>query len=238
MRFLIDSLVGLVLIALLLSVLLIHRRQQRLLIDGLIALLLVGVLASAVPYFRERQRWNEQYISVQRALARLYEQATYHGVMQVHEVRGEGELVFPATISPMWFAGEGLPVNVAVPGRQPWLDIAPLGDFSDHPPDPVVTRADQAGIWYNPNRGIFRARVMSQWTEAATVELYNKYNDTTLKKFTAAEDRSRKPRPLFAMNQEMDVRTAVPTAPTLTPRQPQGSNKPGRATLIQDSPRQ
>ena len=77
---------------------------------------------------------------------------------------------FPARISPLWFDRD-VPFNSLVSGRQPWIDVAPPGDMTDNPPDPVIQKAEQAGFWYNPNRGIIRARVIPQFTEVDTLNL-------------------------------------------------------------------
>ncbi len=226
MRFLIDSLIGLTLIGMLLSVLLIHRKQQRLLVDSLIALLSVAVLVSVLLYHRERNRWAQEYKSVHNSLAQLYEQATYRGVLEVRDQPTPG---FPRYVSPEWFVADGLPMNATVPGRNPWLDVAPPDDFSDHPPDPVISWEGQAGIWYNPNRGVFRARVMPQWSEAATLHLYNLLNDTELTHLEVSNTHVRQPKPLMTtILVKADRDLSVPTdASEDTPG--------GQATLINGS---
>ena len=93
-----------------------------------------------------------------------------------------------------WFDNR-LPTNIMVPGRQPWLDIAPAEDKSDHPPDPIISAAAQAGFWYNPNRGIFRARVLPQFTDEETLALYNQLNGTALRAFPRASEPYPKPHP-------------------------------------------
>lgn len=192
MGFFIDSLIGLVLVGLLVGVLLVHRKQ-RLLIDSLIALLLVGVLASLLLYHRNKERSNQQYQLVQQALALLHDQAAYHAAMGLGE---SGVSDFPAAISPLWFR-TGLPTNVLVPGWHPWLDIAPSGDLEQDPPDPIMAHPRQAGIWYNPNRGVFRARVKDQGSISATLGLYNHLNGTDLAVMPTSDYQTRQPLPLM-----------------------------------------
>ncbi len=192
MGFFIDSLIGLVLVGVLVGVLLVHRRQ-RLLVDSLIALLLLGVLASVLLYHRNKKLLDQQSQLVQQALAVLHDQIAYHAAMELGE---SGTTVFPAAASPLWFK-TGLPMNILVPGWHPWLDVAPTGDMEDDPPDPIVTHAGQAGLWYNPNRGVFRARVQDQGSESATLTLYNKLNGTELKLLPTADRQARQPRPLI-----------------------------------------
>ena len=75
-----------------------------------------------------------------------------------------GDGSYPSKISPESF-DTNLPRNPATTGPRPCLDIAPAGALGDHPPDAVVTGTQQPQLWYNPNRGIFRARVMPKLTE-------------------------------------------------------------------------
>jgi hypothetical protein len=109
-----------------------------------------------------------------------------------------------------------------VPARQPWLDIAPPGDKSDHPSDPVITRGTQAGFWYNPNRGLFRARVAPQFNEEDTLELYNRLNNSNLRAL---------PQPDF----EQPFATR-PAGSILAAAQPQPSAVPTPPSLLNPAP--
>ncbi|GEM_PF-2501379 len=149
---------------------------MRRVIDILIVLMLIAVLVGLVWHYRSEQKHLETYRTVHDSISRLYEQARFQGSLEDHGTRGG----FPLMIQTSWFK-DGLPLNVAVPANQPWLDIAPIGDTGDHPPDPVITSREQAGFWYNPNRGLFRARVVPQFSEEETIELYNQLNNTALK---------------------------------------------------------
>lgn len=149
---------------------------MRRVIDILIVLMLMAVLAGLVWHYRNEQKHLETYRTVHEAISRLYEQALIQGSIEDQTSRRG----FPLMIQTSWFK-DSLPVNVAVPTTQPWLDIAPLGDDGDHPPDPVITSGEQAGFWYNPKRGLFRARVMLQFSEEETLDLYNQLNNTALK---------------------------------------------------------
>jgi hypothetical protein len=150
---------------------------MRLLIDSLIALMLLAVLGGVLVYHRHQEESAVEHQKVHRALADLQEAALLKGAMGDVETNDVG---FPLDVMPVWFNG-ALPINSAVPERQPWLDIAPEGDKSDHPPDPVIRGGKQAGFWYNPNRGLFRARVTPQFTEEDTLELYNQLNNCNLR---------------------------------------------------------
>ena len=121
---------------------------------------------------------------VQDSLARLYERASYYGALE--NSLETTRTLWPVAVLPEWF-GHDLPRNRILPGvndtdRQgrPWIDVAPPGDDSPHPPDPVAVRKDQAQFWYNPNVGVFRARVPATLGEGDALALYNQLNGVEL----------------------------------------------------------
>lgn len=195
----VDSLTALLLTGALAGVLMYHRKRQRLLINSLIALLLMGILGSMVIHHRGKRRLNRQHGAVHQSLTRLHEKAMFYGALEFDAGFARTTVnAFPSEISPVWFRDEGLPMNATVPGWLPWLDMAPVGDLLDHPPDPVIEGSAQAGFWYNPNTGLFRARVVSQHSQQATLELYNRLNQCNLTRLPVIQDHSRRARPLFS----------------------------------------
>lgn len=164
---------------------------MRLIVDSLIALMLVGILGTLLWHHRGQQRELERYQFMHQALARLHDQATYHRALGDVECAQEG---FPLRIAPGWF-GDEMPVNILVSTQRPWLDVAPPGDEHDHPPDPVIEHDDQAGFWYNPTRGVFRARVAPQLTDQQTLALYNRVNGTALLSLPESDEHHRAPQP-------------------------------------------
>lgn len=87
---------------------------------------------------------------------------------------------WPMTIEPAWFT-PGPPKNVLISPERPWVDIAP----PEHAnlTDPMVRMAinhSVAAFWYNPYRGIVRARVPMQFSDERTLSLYNTVNGTSL----------------------------------------------------------
>lgn len=162
---------------------------MRLIIDSLIALMLACLLGAVILHYRHEQKRLIEVQQVHAALSQLQEQVLYRGAWVQSKT---GEPGFPRAISPVWFPG-GLPMNCLAPPRQPWLDVAPVGDHHDEPPDPVITSAEQAAFWYNPNRGLIRARVLPQFTQNATLELYNRVNGTLVRALNKSTDPARKP---------------------------------------------
>lgn len=191
---------------------------MRLVIDTLIAVMLAAVLAAVILHYRQEQKQLVQYRVVFQSMSRVYEMAVYRGALGEATVNAHG---YPQEISAAWFP-EGLPSNTIVPGRQPWIDFAPPGDMSDHPPDPVVTRPEQAGFWYNPNRGIIRARVSQQFTDSGTLELYNAVNTAFLTRWPAASE--------MALRQPID-----PCTPRLTLTAADADSNTSRHSLRDDS---
>lgn len=161
---------------------------MRRVVDMLIVMLLVAVLVGLVWHYRHEQADLDDYRKVHEAISKLYEHALFQGSIEEQTTQAG----FPLMIQERWFAGN-LPINVAVHPDQPWLDIAPLGDNADHPPDPVINTGEQAGFWYNPNRGLFRARVMPGFTDDETLEHYNQLNNTALKHLPRDDKPERQP---------------------------------------------
>jgi hypothetical protein len=182
---------------------------MRVLVDSLIALMLAAILVGVLIQHREEQHKLERVQHVHQALTRLYDQAAYR--VAVAEVM-KTPTGFAAFISPLWFEDD-LPVNVIVPGKQPWLDIAPDGDTNDHPPDPIITSGQQAGFWYNPTRGVFRARVTEQMSSQETLRLYNQLNNTAVTALPHKMDPKRAPRALEQVAAELTAKAnAAPDA--------------------------
>jgi len=163
---------------------------MRLIIDSLIALMLAVILGCVLVHYRNEQNDILRVQQVHQKLATLQEQALYRGALAEVEVT---VAKFPLDIPAGWFP-DSVPRNGMVSPTQPWLDIAPAGDDHDNPPDPVIRDSTQAGFWYNPNRGIFRARVTPQFTEEETLKLYNRLNGTQLRWLTTDSNLALKPR--------------------------------------------
>jgi hypothetical protein len=164
---------------------------MRLVIDSLIALMMVLILGGIILHHRQQEQLLSDYRTAHLELSQIREMVIYHTALDRDTLNEWG---YPGAIDPAWFL-QGLPFNRLVAGIHPWIDLAPPGDMNDQPPDPVVKRSDQAGYWYNPNRGIVRARVDEQFTEEATLALYNQINSTMLVSLPCSKNPARKPVP-------------------------------------------
>ena len=149
---------------------------MRLLIDTLIAVMLVALLGGLLWSRQQERRERADVEAVRGALATLADQAAYHGALGHISNSPAG---YPVHMMPDWF-GEALPVNALLSAEHPWIDLAPPGDTAAHPPDPIATSESQAGFWYNPNLGVFRARVPESESDRHALEAYNEVNRSAL----------------------------------------------------------
>jgi len=149
---------------------------MRLLIDSMILVMVLVLLFGTVAYRHAAESQDEQVNAVRKGVLELQTQLEFQSALWMAQEEAVG--YYPPQIMPDWF-GEDLPRNSLIAGKRPWLDIAPAGDYNEHPPDPLAT-GDQAAFWYNPELGIIRARVTQQVTDRQTLERYNYVNGTSL----------------------------------------------------------
>lgn len=65
---------------------------------------------------------------------------------------------------------------------RPWLEVAsPVYQRLDHPLDPASADPKAAQYWYNPAKGIVRARVPVSISDEETLKAYNRLNGVELK---------------------------------------------------------
>lgn len=87
---------------------------------------------------------------------------------------------FPPSIDPKWF-GDSVPSNPLLDHERPWLEVATGRDcFRLHPAFPTAIDQTKAEFWYNPRRGIVRARVPQMVSDRKTLEVYNRINNSEL----------------------------------------------------------
>lgn len=166
---------------------------MRMLVDSLIAVMLICIFGAVLLHHRAEQQEIERYRQAREALSRLHEQAIYRRALGETEHDDPKEPPpFPAVIEAGWF-GDRIPLNPQCTPTQPWIDVAPEGDNSDHPPDPVLVSETQAGFWYNPARGVFRARVAERSSNEATLAEYNRVNGVALLSLPTDDNPQRRP---------------------------------------------
>jgi len=118
----------------------------------------------------------EDQSTVDATLAAL---STIRSEVGIHSAVGDVELNefgYPHQIDPSWFNGTGAR-NKLAKDNSPWIELAMPGELDrNHPNDPTFRGGRGAMFWYNPVRGIVRARVPDQTTDEATFALYESIN--------------------------------------------------------------
>lgn len=143
---------------------------------GLVLVILASVAGAGWYYYQNFYvRQAKRVDATQQALNKITQEAVYRASTKDIELSTRGHA---ATIQMSWF--EQLPVNNLVASHVPWMDVAPESQANLLNPTRIVADSQLAGFWYNPGRGLVRARVPRQLSEQSTIDLYNKVNSTNL----------------------------------------------------------
>jgi hypothetical protein len=143
-----------------------------------VALSAGAILAAGSHLVGERSR-ERDVDETRAALGRIEREVRVRAATEGAEVNRFG---WPASVQPAWFGG-GLPENRLATGDRPWLEVAPETQFAlEDPPVLIAERSGVASFWYNPGKGIVRARVGLRTTDAATLETYNRVNGTRVER--------------------------------------------------------
>ncbi len=87
---------------------------------------------------------------------------------------------WPTTVDVAWWDGRP-PQNPLVPGDRAWLEIARESENELlHPPVRQSVRRAHAAFWYNPAKGVVRARVGPAVSDRIAIEVYNRVNGTSV----------------------------------------------------------
>jgi hypothetical protein len=150
---------------------------MRLIIDTLVALTLVGVLGG-IALHSHREKETEQRITLARGeLRRFQSQVMLQAALEKVPLTSHG---YPAAIDPAWFGGS-LPANPMLRAGHPFVDVAGEPDAAaDHPREKMATSGAVAQFWYNPYKGLVRARIAEDLSESTALRLYNRVNDCQL----------------------------------------------------------
>ena len=142
-------------------------------VDAVCVLAAVAVLAVVAFALSASFREKATVGGVTRALAQFQRQLSIQAAAREREHHSSG---WPETIELAWF-GDNPPRNPLVSPDRPWVEIATpdQAELTD-PPVRVAVSTAYAAFWYNPAKGIVRARVPLKMSEAASVELYNQVN--------------------------------------------------------------
>ena len=142
--------------------------------------------AMAFVWSRQLETRHEQSIQATiDALDRIDREIRVRAAMGTVEVNGRG---WPYTIDPAWF-NDDPPLNRLVGGPRPWIEVASNEEAElDHPRVRSTIDASTAGFWYNPGKGIVRARIGLMLSDESGLRLYNRINHSALSTLIAPNE--------------------------------------------------
>jgi hypothetical protein len=150
---------------------------MRLFMDTVVALMLVALLGGVIWHNRADQSIKQDRDLARSEVHRFQQQIALQSALAKVQRNERG---YPETVDPNWFQGVlpanplidiGHPwLEIAGPDQK---DLV-------HPQDRVATDKNTAKFWYNPHTGVVRARVPAGVSDAAALELYNHINECYL----------------------------------------------------------
>jgi hypothetical protein len=138
---------------------------MRLLVDTLIALMLVAVLAVLVIKQRVERSQLDRITAAQQSIHALESQALYRAAIGDAEASTHG---YALKLDPLWFTAA--PQNALLDDHaiRPWVDAVTEDESDRFNPAQIIATGSLASFWYNPSRGLVRARVPEQLSQQAT----------------------------------------------------------------------
>lgn len=158
---------------------------MRLLRDTLVALMLVAILAGIVWHNRGDQSRQAMLDGVREDVRRFQQQVLLQATLDEVE---QSERGYPATVDPEWFCGDLPSNDLLGPQHPWLEIAGPEQRNLHHPPQLMAGEEHLAKFWYNPLTGSVRARVPVGISDARALEMYNYINDSELPSLFANPD--------------------------------------------------
>ena len=137
----------------------------------------VALLAVLGWHFSGQVHRDGQVQSVKDGLRRFEQTLSMRAAAHDTAVTPRG---FPTTVDPSWFGGDP-PKNLLVTPERPWVEIAtPTEAHLSNPNIRIAATWSTAAFWYNPYKGILRARVPYDISDERARDLYNLVNGTSV----------------------------------------------------------
>lgn len=156
---------------------------MRILLDSLVAVMLAAVLAGVILHNRVA---DEQMVAIEKTRASLMEirnMITIQIAMEQVELTNAG---FPRTVDPTWFEAGPPKNHLLNDDRPWLEVASLAQRDRMHPHIMIADHARQlAEFWYNPYQGIIRARVPSGLTDEALLDTYNQTNGSQVRELVA-----------------------------------------------------
>ena len=148
-------------------------RPLRFCIDLLVITSATTALLVALWMYESDRTEKTAIESTQASLSQLKAEI---GIRSVLSESTLNEFGHPPTVEREWFL-DADPLNALASARAPWIECALAGELSrDHPHDPTFRGGRGAMFWYNPMRGVIRARVPESASDDAAIAMYEAVN--------------------------------------------------------------
>lgn len=151
--------------------------MMRLLVDTLIVCMLLGTLAGILIYQRSQRSELLRIEAVQQAMRAIESESLYRAALGEAEATPRG---YARHLRRNWF--EHQPQNLFLDAdahNGPWVEHINMDSERELAnPRHIVASTEHPPFWYNPYRGVVRARVPMQMSQRSTVDLYNAINGT------------------------------------------------------------
>ena len=150
---------------------------MRLILDSLMAVVLAALLAGILIHQQHEQQYQRDVETV-RANVRLIQQQVM--LQAALERVPRNEYGFPITIDPEWFGDMVPRNPLLGPGHPWMEIAGADESRLVHPAIRIADKTSVAGFWYNPITGVVRARVPHEVSDQRALELYNFVNGCNL----------------------------------------------------------
>ena len=150
---------------------------MRLFMDSMVALMLVAILAGVMWHNRVDAQHTQARDLARAEVRRFQQQIMLQSALAQVERTDRG---YPQNVEPDWFQGKlptNPLLDASYPWLE---IAAPDEADYQHPLQRVAGNNSIAKFWYNPHTGVVRARVPSGGSDKASLEMYNFVNDCTL----------------------------------------------------------
>jgi len=150
---------------------------MRVLVDSVVAVLLAAVLGGVLVYERADRERGEAVEAARESVRRIGEEIRLRAVTSGTRLNGRG---WPVTVDPEWFDHDVPQNLLLSPDRPWLEIASIEEANLDHPPVRIATDRETPAFWYNPGTGVVRARVPVQISDRRTTDLYNEVNRADL----------------------------------------------------------
>jgi hypothetical protein len=151
--------------------------RMRLILDTLVALMLAAILVGVVFHSRTDAEVDQARETTRLELRRFQQQISLQSALAKVERTERG---YPMTIDPDWFQGTLPSNPLLGPEHPWVEIAGPDHETLMHPLERVASNKGIAKFWYNPYSGVVRARVPVGISDNASLDLYNFVNDAAL----------------------------------------------------------